>query len=434
MKLYNTYSQKIENMDEKVVNIYNCGPTVYNHIHIGNARPLIVFDVLHRYLVSKGIKVNFLHNLTDIDDKIINEAIKQNKPELEISSFFANKYDEIRRKLNIRNDLIIEKVSDNMDGIIQYINDMVSKEVAYVVDQSVYFDTSKAKDYGKLSNKKIDELINGERVEKNHDKKNESDFVLWKKTNIGIQWDSPWGLGRPGWHSECSYLIKKHFKNNLTIHGGGVDLKFPHHENENAQHSCLYGCGLSKIWMHVGHINVDKQKMSKSLNNFILVKDILEHYSYQAIRWFMYKSNYQNPLEYNQENIDLANNEIAKIKLSINSTKTVLIMNDKLNIKTIYNDEFINRLDNNLNITNATTILHQLIKELNILVRSKKFDESNIKLNEILTSLDILGIEFENIHTNENINMIKKYHQALNEKKYDESDKLRNELINKGLL
>ena len=204
MKLYNTYSQKIENMDEKVVNIYNCGPTVYNHIHIGNARPLIVFDVLHRYLVSKGIKVNFLHNLTDIDDKIINEAIKQNKPELEISSFFANKYDEIRRKLNIRNDLIIEKVSDNMDGIIQYINDMVSKEVAYVVDQSVYFDTSKAKDYGKLSNKKIDELINGERVEKNHDKKNESDFVLWKKTNIGIQWDSPWGLGRPGWHSECS--------------------------------------------------------------------------------------------------------------------------------------------------------------------------------------------------------------------------------------
>ena len=434
MKLYNTYSQKIENMDEKVVNIYNCGPTVYNHIHIGNARPLIVFDVLHRYLVSKGIKVNFLHNLTDIDDKIINEAIKQNKPELEISSFFANKYDEIRRKLNIRNDLIIEKVSDNMDGIIQYINDMVSKEVAYVVDQSVYFDTSKAKDYGKLSNKKIDELINGERVEKNHDKKNESDFVLWKKTNIGIQWDSPWGLGRPGWHSECSYLIKKHFKNNLTIHGGGVDLKFPHHENENAQHSSLYGCGLSKIWMHVGHINVDKQKMSKSLNNFILVKDILEHYSYQAIRWFMYKSNYQNPLEYNQENIDLANNEIAKIKLSINSTKTVLIMNDKLNIKTIYNDEFINQLDNNLNITNATTILHQLIKELNILVRSKKFDESNIKLNEILTSLDILGIEFENIHTNENINMIKKYHQALNEKKYDESDKLRNELINKGLL
>ena len=174
--------------------------------------------------------------------------------------------------------------------------------------------------------------------------------------------------------------------------------------------------------------------MSKSLNNFILVKDILEHYSYQTIRWFMYKSNYQNPLEYNQENIDLANNEIAKIKLSINSTKTVLIMNDKLNIKTIYNDEFMNQLDNNLNITNATTILHQLIKELNILVRSKKFDESNIKLNEILTSLDILGIEFENIHTNENINMIKKYHQALNEKKYDESDKLRNELINKGLL
>ncbi len=434
MKLYNSYSKKIEEINLNEFNIYNCGPTVYNHIHIGNARPLIVFDVLHRFLLTIGKKVNFLHNLTDIDDKIINEAIKQGKKELEISSYYGEQYRIIREKLNTL-PLHIEKVSDHILGIIDYIQKMIDKGVAYHVNGNVYFDTSKISVYGQLSNRKLDDQLIGERVALSSDKKNEVDFVLWKKTDIGIQWATPWGLGRPGWHSECSYLIKKYFKNNLTIHGGGIDLKFPHHENENAQHFGLYNCGLSKIWMHIGHININNEKMSKSLNNFVYVKDILESYSYQVLRWFMYKTNYQNPLNFNIDILEVCKNEIQKLNNNINYLKTILINANVFNLDNkLLDNEFIDCLENNLNITNSIVVIQKKLKDANQLIRNKQYESTNNKLNLIINCLKILGIEFDNIHNDENIKLIKKYYQAIANKDFKESDRLREILISKGLI
>ena len=434
MKLYNSYSEKIEEINENPINIYNCGPTVYNHIHIGNARPLIVFDVLYRFLKFQGFTVNYLHNLTDIDDKIIKEAINQNINELELSDFYANEYAKIRKQLNI-DEMMIEKVSTNMDGIIEYIDQMVRKDIAYVVNGNVYFDTTKILTYGNLSNRKLDDQIIGERVEMSDEKRDAYDFVLWKNTNIGIKWKSPWVEGRPGWHSECSYLINKHFGNNLTIHGGGIDLKFPHHENENAQHCGLFNCNLAKIWMHVGHVNINNQKMSKSLNNFILMKDILKEYEYYVVRWFMYKTNYQNPLNYNQEIMLICKNEILKIMNILNYAKSLLLVNNFFDLnKKIIDDEFVSCLDNNLNISNGITVIQKNVKIMNQLIKSKDYVNLCDCYNQIINMLNILGIEFANIHNNENIELLKHYFKLCNEGNYSESDKLRSTLIKKGLI
>ena len=434
MKLYDSLSKEFKKIDHKEpINIYNCGPTVYNHIHIGNARPLIVFDVLFRCLIAQNYKVNYLHNLTDIDDKIINEAKKTNQNELELSAFYGNEYAKIRKKLNTL-EMKIEKVSDNMDGIINYIERMIDNKSAYLVNGNVYFNTAKVKNYGILSNRQLDEQIHGERVSKDDAKINETDFVLWKKTNEGIQWDTKWSRGRPGWHSECSYLIEKHFNENLTIHGGGIDLKFPHHENENAQHECLHHQGLAKIWVHVGHINVNQQKMSKSLNNFILVKDILEKYPYQTIRWFMYQSNYKNPLDFNDDMMKECHKQVEKIINLINATKSILIYKNQYSTVKDITKSFLDELNNDLNITNSISIIHELIKQLNICIRSKQYEQANQLLNELINDLSILGIEFEDIHNHDNISLINQYFKYVEAKDYEQSDKLRVELVKKGLI
>ncbi len=434
MKLYDSLSRQYVEIKDKVVNIYNCGPTVYNHIHIGNARPLIVFDVLFRTLKALGYEVNYLHNLTDIDDKIIKAAANEKMPELELSDRYAKAYEQIRKELNTL-PMMIEKVSDNIQGIIEYIGRMLENGTAYSDDGNVYFNTAKIPDYGILSNRNLEDQIVGERVSPDDKKINETDFVLWKKTKEGIQWDTPWCKGRPGWHSECSFLIEKHFGTNLTIHGGGIDLKFPHHENENAQHNALHHCGLAKLWMHVGHINVDNQKMSKSLGNFILVKDILEKYRYQVVRWFMYQTNYRNPLDFNANIMEECKKQIDKMELTINAAKSQLISLNKFHEdRSIKNDDFLNELANDLNIANAITIIQEIMKKLNVAIRAKDFDNANTLLNQLINSLDVLGINYENIHTSDNIELIKKYYKEVEAKNFSESDKLRKDLVEKGLL
>lgn len=434
MKIYDSYNKDYKTIEEKEVNIYNCGPTVYNDIHIGNARPLIVFDVLYRYLNSINKTVKYIHNLTDIDDKIINKAIGENVDEKTISDRYIDAYAKIRSQLNTL-PLNTPKITDHINGIIDYIDRMIKNGTAYSIDGNVYFNIAKIKDYGKLSNKKIDELENGERVSIDDKKINPGDFVLWKKTNVGIQWETEWAKGRPGWHSECSYLIEKYFGDNLTIHGGGVDLKFPHHENENAQNCALHNKPLAKIWMHVGHVNINNEKMSKSLNNFVLMKELLEKYDYQTIRWFFYSTNYRNPLNFSFDILDQANNEIKKIKKSIYTNKTNLILNNALVEKNeILDKEFLNELDNDLNIVNAITIIQKNIKELNQKTRSKEFNESNNLLNYIINSLKILGIEFEDIHNDANIKLIKDYKTHIDNKQFDKSDEIRKILIDKELL
>ncbi len=434
MKLYDSLSKQYVEIKDKVVNIYNCGPTVYNHIHIGNARPLIVFDVLFRTLNALGYQVNYLHNLTDIDDKIIKAAALENLPELELSDKYAKAYEDIRKQLNTL-PLTIEKVSDNIDGIIEYINRMLKNGTAYADDGNVYFNTAKIDNYGILSNRNLEDQIIGERVSADDKKINETDFVLWKKTKEGIQWDTPWCKGRPGWHSECSFLIEKHFGTNLTIHGGGIDLKFPHHENENAQHQALHHCGLAKIWMHVGHINVDNQKMSKSLGNFILVKDILSKYRYQVVRWFMYQTNYRNPLDYNVNIMEECNKQISKLEQTINATKTFLINQDKLSLDArVMEDSFLNELSNDLNIANGITIIQEIVKKINVSSRQKDYDVANENLNKLINCLNVLGIAFDDIHNGDNIKLIKDYYRNVEAKNFEESDKLRSALTEKGLL
>ncbi len=434
MKIYDTYSNTLKEFNDLDINIYNCGPTVYNDIHIGNARPLIVFDVLHRYLKAINKNVNYVHNLTDIDDKIIKKALEEKTSEKEISEKYIDAYAEIRAQLNTL-PMITPKVTDNIEGIIEYIDRLIKSNHAYSIDGNVYFDISSIKDYGCLSHRNIDELENGERVNVDDNKKNPGDFVLWKKTNVGIQWDTPWAKGRPGWHSECSYLSEKYFGTNLTIHGGGVDLKFPHHENENAQNEALHNCPLAKIWMHVGHVNINNEKMSKSLNNFVLMKDLLQKYDYQSIRWFFYGTNYSNPLNFSEENIVAASNEVKKINRTINVAKTQLMINEKYVCeKTIYDEEFLQHLDNNLNIVNSITVLQSLGKDLNVEIRNKNFHNANTILNKMINSLEILGIVFDNIHTMENLNLIKSYTEELNRKNFEKSDAIRQTLIDRGLL
>ncbi|MGL4951225.1 MAG: cysteine--tRNA ligase [Mycoplasma sp.] len=433
MRLYNSLSQSYIDLNDDQINIYNCGPTVYNHIHIGNARPLIVFDVLYRTLLADGKNVNYLHNITDIDDKIINAAIKNKTTEKAISEMYTDAYADIRHKLNTK-DMNIQKVTDNIDGIIDYISRMVDKQDAYEVNGNVYFNTKSISCYGELSNRILDDQIVGERVSADDQKLNDTDFVLWKNTKDGIKWDTKWCQGRPGWHSECSYLIEKFFGNNLTIHGGGIDLKFPHHENENAQHHALHGCGLAKVWMHVGHININNQKMSKSLNNFILVKDLIDVYGYETIRWFMYKTNYRNPLEFSDLIMQDCKTEINKIEKTINLTKTHLIMNDSYNLSTLKSQSFLDILNNDLDISNGITYIQKLVKDINISIRAKEFLNANSNLNELIWCLSILGIEFNNIHDKTVEADIIAYKQNLDNKNYEQSDIIRDRLVLSGVL
>ena len=434
IKLYDSRTNQFIELNDPEISIYNCGPTVYNHIHIGNARPLVTFDVLVRLLKHQNKSYKYILNITDIDDKIINESEKQNMSELELSSYYMDQYLKIKEKLNTI-PMINPKVSDNINGIINYVDLLVQNGAAYIEDGDVYFDTSSTSTYGEISKRKTDELLNGARLEVDNKKHNPNDFVLWKKTNKGLKWNTKWSLGRPGWHSECSYLINKHIGKQVTIHGGGMDLKFPHHENENAQNHALYNCSLAKIWMHVGMININNEKMSKSLNNFILVKDILNKYSYQSLRWFFYQSGYSNPLNYSDEIMQQMEKEIKKFENAINLAKTTLILNNfEINQHQNISHKFEIALEDNLNLINAITELYKINKELNVAIKEKNNVLINNLLFIIINSLSILGIEFKNIHNDYNIQLLKSWQKCIENKDYEKADKIREEIKLKGLL
>lgn len=434
IKLYDSRTNQFIELNDPEISIYNCGPTVYNHIHIGNARPLVTFDVLVRLLKHQNKAYKYILNITDIDDKIINESERQNMSELELSSYYMDQYLKIKEKLNTI-PMINPKVSDNIDGIINYVDLLVQNRAAYIEDGDVYFDTSSTTTYGEISKRKTNELLNGARVEVDNKKHNPNDFVLWKKTNKGLKWNTKWSLGRPGWHSECSYLINKHIGKQVTIHGGGMDLKFPHHENENAQNHALYNCSLAKIWMHVGMININNEKMSKSLNNFILVKDILNKYSYQSLRWFFYQSGYSNPLNYSDEIMQQMEKEIKKFENAINLAKTTLILNNfEINQHQNISHEFELALEDDLNLINAITELYKINKELNVAIKEKNNVLINNLLFIIINSLSILGIEFKNIHNDYNIQLLKSWQDYIKNKDYENADKIREEIKLKGLL
>lgn len=434
MKILNSSTNSLVDLTEPRITIYNCGPTVYNYVHIGNVRPLVVFDVLHRFLLSQRKEVVYIQNITDVDDKIIKAAAAEGISEKELTTRYTNAYLDLFQLLNIR-QLVMPNVSDNMQEIIQYIQKLIELKAAYVVGGDVYFDINSAKGYGHVSHQDPQKLLEGVRKENKENKHNPLDFVLWKQTSQGINWDSPWSKGRPGWHTECCVLINKYAGDHVTIHGGGVDLKFPHHENENAQNNAVCGRDIADIWMHVGHINIEGAKMSKSLNNFILVKDLVSKENANGLRWFFYKAKYEQPVNFSQDLLEQSTKEINSLVKALAVAKTHIIANEAFFKESgQMNNAFVSELGDDLNLPNAITVLLEQVKQLNTIVREQKFTEANKLYFVIAKELEVLGIRYELVDHAASANLIRMWKKAVDDKNYQEADRLRQQLINKGLL
>ena len=331
MKVYNTLTRKKEEfvpIDKNEVKIYVCGPTVYNFFHIGNARPFVVFDTLRRYLEYRGYNVKFVQNFTDVDDKIINRAKEEGITAPEVSEKYIKEYFKDAAALNVKPATVHPRVSEHIPEIIDFVKTLVDKGFAYEVNGDVYFSTRKFPEYGRLSKQNIDDLEAGARIEVGDIKEDPLDFALWKarKTEDEIAWQSPWGMGRPGWHIECSAMSKKHLGDTIDIHAGGQDLQFPHHENEIAQSECCNGVPFAKYWMHNGYITIDNEKMSKSKGNFFTVRDILKDYSGEVMRFFLLSGHYRNPINFSDALMEQAKNGLARMQNAISSTSKLLVL------------------------------------------------------------------------------------------------------------
>ena len=444
MKLYNSYTLKQEEfkpIKNGEVSMYVCGPTVYNHAHIGNARPIVVFDTLRRTLEAEGYKVKFVSNFTDVDDKIINKALEEGVSEKEIAQRYIDAYNNVRNSLNIIPIDATPRVTETMDKIITFIDALVKKGNAYVVDGDVYFSVDTDSKYGELSHQKLEDLNAGARVEENDAKRNPQDFALWKKTDKGIKWDSPWGQGRPGWHTECVVMINSEFGEGLIdIHGGGKDLKFPHHENEVAQSECINGHRLANYWVHNGMLETKGGKMSKSLGNTQWAKDVIEENGANLVRWFLLSGKYRDSLIYDDETFNSAKTELNKIETVLKQVEVKTQINGVSNTNE-YNkekyDEFLNQMKDDLNTPNAYMVIFDTVKLLNQSLRTKDIDYNEVfrNYNAIEKMLEILGIFIKPVTlTKEDIETYHKWNEAKQNKNFDEADKYRQILTEAGIL
>lgn len=444
MKIFNTYTNKLEEfvpIHKGKVNMYVCGPTVYNYIHIGNARPVIFFDTVRRYFEHRDYEVTFASNFTDVDDKIITKAIELEQIEKEVSEKFIAAFLADVERVNSKTDYIKPKVTEYMDKIISYIELLVEKGFAYIVDGDVYFRVQYVKDYGSLSNRNVDDLISGARIEVNDKKENPLDFTLWKKTDVGIQFDSPFGKGRPGWHTECVAMINDIFKEKIDIHGGGSGLMFPHHENEIAQSKVLHNHNIANYWMHNGLLNIKGSKMSKSEGEVVLVKDLTVDTN--AFRLFTLSTHYRSPINYTDDALDVYVKEWEKILRTYKSLYLKLDLNDMLHgnakvdpdLLVIYK-EFLTSMDNDFNTANAITALQNLNKKANQLLRSKT------ELEVLLSSLKLFNDFFDVLGLITNMSPLSKedketylnWEKARKEKDFDSADKYRGILQEKGII
>lgn len=445
MKLFNSMSQKIEEfkpITEGQVSMYVCGPTVYNYPHIGNARPIVVFDTLKRTFMALGYKVKMVSNYTDVDDKIIKVAKECGISEKEVTEKFIKAYNDDRLALHAMMPDAAPKVTETMDAIIAFIDLLVKKEHAYVVDGDVYFRVSSVENYGKLSNQQIDDLMVGARIDENSKKENPLDFTLWKRTEEGIKWESPWSVGRPGWHTECVVMINKEFDGNhlIDIHGGGMDLKFPHHENEIAQSRAAYETGIANYWIHNGMVNIDGEKMSKSLGNVIWAKDMIEKIGGDTLRWLFLSSHYRSPLNINEEAIETAKKELNKVKTPLKQAYVKAGLAG-VDLKEEYDVEsfkaFLNAMEDDLNTPNAFAAIFDAVKQLNQVVRQRDVDFTalGLKVNAVEKMLDVLGIENHRIVlSEEDKNLHAEWRNAVTQKDFELADKFRAQLIEKGIL
>lgn len=452
MKIFNTMTAKKEEfvpMDKNEVKIYACGPTVYNYIHIGNARPLCVFDVLRRYLEYRGYNVKFVQNFTDIDDKIIKRANEEGTTYDVISKKYIEEFWTDANGLNFKKATVHPKATENIDEIIKLICTLVEKGYAYQAENDVYFRTLKFKEYGKLSHQPIEDLESGARIAIGEIKEDPLDFALWKGAKPGEPyWDSPWGKGRPGWHIECSAMNRKYLGNTIDIHCGGKDLVFPHHENEIAQSECANGCTFANYWMHNGYINVDNVKMSKSLGNFKTVREIANVYGYEVIRYFLISSHYRSPINYSLDIIEQCKSALERLytcrdslDFAIKNAAEETKENDAELIAELdkRREQFITAMDDDLNTADGLAAIFELTKDINTKILdhdvSKAVCEHAAKLyDELCNVLGILYNRNENTLDSDIEALVEKRQEARKNKDWATADKIRDELKAKGII
>ena len=447
MRLFNTLTNKKEEfkpIEEGKVSIYICGPTVYNHAHIGNTRPMIVFDVLRRTFEYLGNDVTFVSNYTDVDDKIIKAAKAEGITEKELTDKYIKAYEDVRAGLNIEDPTYKPRVTETMPEIIDFIQALIDKGYAYEVDGDVYFRVTKVKEYGMLSGIKVEDLIAGasDRTLSEDDKKKESttDFALWKKTDEGIQFDTPWSKGRPGWHTECVVMINKLFKDGkIDIHGGGQDLKFPHHENEIAQSMAYNGHPIANYWMHNQMINIEGIKMSKSLGNVLWAKDKIVEFGCNVFKWLMLSTHYRNPLNMTEKVIVGVRKEVSKVENATKNASLYLQVNHvpAHDYKKETVDAMVNALEDDLNTSLALTQILDQVKVLNQVMRVREKD-NDVIATEYATLVkmgDVLGFLFEGAKlSEEDIALYEEWNAYKKEKNFDEADRVRKVLTERGIL
>jgi len=443
MKIFDTLrNTKTELEFSGKVGIYLCGVTVYDDAHIGHARTIIVFDVLRRFLESQKIPVELVQNFTDVDDKIIDRAYQEKIPPLELAAKYTKNYFDDFDGLNVKRATRYPKATEHIQDMQNLVSNLIDKKYAYVTKNGVYFSVSKFTEYGKLSKKKTDDLVSGARVTVDEEKNDPIDFALWKFSDAEPSWDSPWGKGRPGWHIECSAMSLKYLGENFEIHGGGRDLIFPHHENEIAQSESFKQNQFAKIWMHVGMITINGEKMSKSLGNVKSVSHVLENWGPNIIRLFCLSGSYSKPIDYSEILLKENITKLRQIESCYYELRLADGIDDEVTVEKLVNDcknEFNSALNNDLNTPLALTIYYKLIREVNSLSAEEKLTETSAKiiLPEFERMSDILGIKILKVsddEKNEINQMIKKRDEYRAEKNYDEADKIREQIAERNII
>ena len=457
IKIYNTLTGHLDEfkpIKEKEVSMYVCGPTVYNYIHIGNTRPAVFFDTVRRYLEYRGYKVNYVQNFTDVDDKMINKANAENVTVKEIADRYIKAYFEDTANINLKEEgMTRPKATDNIDGMIDIIESLIKKGYAYESNGDVYFEVKKYKDgYGELSKQNIEDLESGARINVNEIKKDALDFALWKSSKPNEpSWDSPWGKGRPGWHIECSAMSRKYLGESFDIHGGGLDLIFPHHENEMAQSKCGCGGTFARYWMHNGYININGEKMSKS-GSFVLLRDILKSFEGRVIRLFILGSHYRKPMEFSDYELNQAKSSLERIENTLKRIKDIDSeargennCEELLIIKNEIEQKFIEAMDDDFNTAQALGYVFELIKAVNkalddgevskkgLEILNEVFDYLNIVIQEVLGVKLKLEAEVNNISAELIEFILELRKNARDEQNWALSDKIRDRLLDMGI-
>ncbi|MGG4459507.1 cysteine--tRNA ligase [Brevibacillus porteri] len=453
IQLTNTMTRRKEpfhTLEPGKVKMYVCGPTVYNYIHIGNARPAIVFDTLRRYLKYRGYEVTFVQNITDVDDKLIRVANQEGVTVKEVADRYTEAYNADLKSLNVLPPDIQPRVMQTIPEIIEFVQGLIEKGFAYESEGDVYFRTGRFQEYGKLSHQPLDDLQAGARVEINEKKEHPLDFVLWKAAKTGeVTWGSPWGEGRPGWHIECSAMALKFLGEEIDIHAGGTDLVFPHHENEIAQSECFTGKVFARYWLHNGMLNIDNEKMSKSLGNFLLARDLSEKFGGQLIRFFMLQGHYRNPINFSEELIEQAANGLDRIKTAYTNLSHRLDTvraeepndqaQEQARIIGELRERFIAEMDDDINTANAITVIFDVVKEANLYLRHQNVGETEVRayMDLLVELTEVLGLEIaeeQELLDSEIDALIEERTEARKARNFARSDEIRDLLAAKGIV